>query len=78
MSKKRVPSPPTTPQTPAQTPTSPLHLPVGISYRYHDAGGPFCLSHCTPDEVREAQDCLRQLTTLSWQQVLQTGGKGGR
>ena len=40
------------------------------------SGSRFCLSHCKGEEIREAMDCLRQLTQLTWQNVLQTGGKG--
>lgn len=53
-----------------------LHSPVGLSFRRAAPGDDFCLSRCESGEVREYVDCLRQLTTLSWQQVLQTGGKG--
>lgn len=65
----------------ATLPTQPkvvnrLHTPVGVSFKSVTAGDSFCLSHCTQDEVREVVDCLRQLTTNSWQQVLQSGGKG--
>jgi hypothetical protein len=49
---------------------------VTVSFQFVEPGGTYCLSRCTSDEVREAMDCLRQLTTLSWQQVLNTGGKG--
>lgn len=56
-------------------PTSRLHTPVGLSFRYAEKGNT-CLSVCAKDDVREVVDCLRQLTTMDWQQVLQTGGKG--
>ncbi len=53
-----------------------IHTPVSISFARVAIRDQFCLSHCNPAGVREVVDCLRQLTTLSWQQVLQTGGKG--
>ncbi len=55
-----------------------LHTPASVSFRYVEKGGSFCPSRCTQDEVREIVDCLRQFTTMSWQQVLNSGGKGGR
>jgi hypothetical protein len=53
-----------------------LHEPVGLSFKYVDPGGKYCLSHCNKDEVRHFKDCLRTLTTLTWQEVLGTGSKG--
>jgi len=53
-----------------------LHTPVGLSFSRVVPGKDFCLSICEVDEVREYVDCLRQLTTLTWQQVLETAGKG--
>jgi hypothetical protein len=38
-------------------------------------GKEFCLSNCQSAEIRDAVDCLRQLTTLTWWQIRQTGGK---
>lgn len=70
MSKKK--SPPVPPPKDDR-----LHRPVTLSFEHYSAGAAYCLSLCTPDEVREAMDCLRQLTTLSWEQVLRSGGKGG-
>jgi hypothetical protein len=57
-------------------PVNPLHQPVSVSFRYIAAGAEHCLSKCIEDDVREVMDCLRQLTTLTWMQVLQTAGKG--
>lgn len=53
-----------------------MHTPVALSFRRAVPGGAFCLSHCGKDDVREVVDCLRQVTTMTWQQVLQTAGKG--
>jgi hypothetical protein len=39
------------------------------------AGKEHCLSNCKAVEVKDAIDCLRQVTTLSWIEVRQTGGK---
>lgn len=57
-------------------PEKKIHQPVGISFRYVCAGADYCLSKFEADDVREVMDCLRQLTTLTWMQVLQQGGKG--
>jgi hypothetical protein len=54
-----------------------IHTPIALSFRYVSAGDDYCLSFCTNDEVRAAVNCLRMLTTSSWQQVLQSGGKRG-
>lgn len=75
MAKRRVRKPEDLPDHPKPRP-SPLHTPVGLSFRHAQPGDDFCLSRCQPHKVREYVDCLRQLTTLTWQQVLQTGGKG--
>ena len=72
---KRIPKPPALPDHPRPQ-QSRMHTPVGLSFRRVEPGGEFCLSSCTRDEVREYVDALRQLTTLTWQQVLETGGKG--
>lgn len=57
-------------------PESRMHTPVGVSFMRVTAGADFCLSVCTQDEVRGYVDCLRQLTMMTWQQVLQTSRKG--
>ena len=54
-----------------------IHVPVSVSFRHAVCGGDFCLSSSTPDEVRGVIDCLRQLTTMTWYDVLRSGGKGG-
>ena len=54
-----------------------IHTPVTISYRYAEPGGAFCLSFCERPDVRAATNCLKQLTTLTWQQALETGGRLG-
>lgn len=59
-----------------KSPTKQINTPVSLSFRYLQAGGKFCLSLCEKDAVREVMDCLRQLCTLPWMQVLQQGGKG--
>ena len=62
----------------SQPPSKRISTPVTLSYQYVEPGGQFCLSHCEMNDVKETADCLRQLTTKSWQEVLSTGGKGGR
>jgi hypothetical protein len=64
-------------QTQPEVPPKPISRPVRLSYEYVVPGKEFCLSHCGKDDIRETADCLRQLTTLTWQQVLQSGGKPG-
>ncbi len=54
-----------------------IQTPVSVSFRHVvQPGDRFCLSTFHHDEVREVVDCLRQLNTLTWQQVLQQSGKG--
>ncbi len=57
-----------------------IHRPVSVSFTFVQPGKDFCLSKCSQDEVRHYKDCLRKLTTMSWQDVLNTGGKphGGK
>jgi hypothetical protein len=57
-------------------PVAKVHTPVSISFRYFQPGAKYCLSLCDRDTVRIITDCLRLLTTMTWQEVLQTGGKG--
>jgi hypothetical protein len=59
-----------------ERPPGQLHTPASISFRYFAPGDNHCLSHCIRDEVRHSTDCMRKLTTMGWQQVLQSGGKG--
>lgn len=61
-------------------PTKPIHKPVNISFRDAKPGGQYCLSLCEKDEVRGFVQTLRELTTMTWLQVIQTGGKpyGGK
>lgn len=59
-------------------PGKPIHTPVRLSFEYIQAGKDFCLSNSEKGEVKEVMDCLRQLTSLSWYNVLCTGGKGGK
>lgn len=61
---------------PRPRPTT-VHTAVTVSFKYYQPGGDFCLSICTRDEVRAAIDCLRLLTTMTWMQVFQSGGRGG-
>jgi hypothetical protein len=58
-------------------PVKPIHTPVRLSFEYIQAGKNFCLSNSEKSEVKDVMDCLRQLTSLSWYNVLNTGGKHG-
>jgi hypothetical protein len=60
----------------SRPPVKRIHIPVTLSCRYIQPGGTFCLSGCDERGVRETVDCLRQLTTMSWGKVLQSGGRG--
>lgn len=64
------------PPRPGKGQESPLHRPVSLSYRYAEVGGTFCLSKSRQEEVIQVMDCLRRLTTLTWQQVLDSGRRG--
>jgi hypothetical protein len=61
---------------PTLRPTVSTAQPVALSYRFIKAGKSFCLSHCKKDDIRAVADCLRQLTTMTWEQVRQSGGRG--
>lgn len=50
---------------------------VNLSFEYYVAGGEFCLSHCNKDDIRHYKDCVRKMTTMEWNDVLKSGGKGG-
>ncbi len=73
--KRRVKSGGTPPPQPHPEPKR-VHSPLAVSFRHADPGGDFCLSTCDKDEVRQVVDALRRLTTMTWQQVQQSGGKG--
>ena len=57
-----------------EQPPKKLDMPVSISYRYIQPGRKYCLCRCEKQEIIEAADCLRQLTTLTWEQVWRSGG----
>jgi hypothetical protein len=57
-------------------PQPPKDETVKVSFRHYDAGGPHCLMHCNPDEVRLFLDCFRRLSSMSFYDVLQSGRKG--
>jgi hypothetical protein len=61
----------------ARPPIKPVHRPLALSFRYADVRGRYCLSCSEAQELPDVVDCLRQLTTLSFLQVMQTGGRGG-
>ncbi|MCI0681368.1 MAG: hypothetical protein L0Y71_04625 [Gemmataceae bacterium] len=64
---------------PEVLPPKRIQTPVSVSFRHVvQPGDAFCLSTLGQDEVREVVDCLRQLNTLTWQQILQQSGKGPR
>lgn len=58
-------------------PVSPLHSPINVSFRYYSAGNNHCLSLAERNEVRQCMDCIRILTTMTWEQVRNQGGKPG-
>jgi hypothetical protein len=58
-------------------PIKPIHLPLRISFQHIAAGDNHCLSFCKRDDVKEAMDCLRMLTSMTWQQIIEQGGKPG-
>jgi hypothetical protein len=54
-----------------------LHEPLTLSFKHYDTKtNRFCLSECERQQLRDVADALRQLTTLTFQQVLQQGGRG--
>lgn len=73
-------------QAPAQSPPPPpgpapagnLGSPAALSFQFYEPGSTFCLSRAERDSARAFLDCLRKLTTLTWQQVLDQSGKGPR
>jgi hypothetical protein len=54
-----------------------IHTPVSVLFRYVQAGDDYCLSHCEQDDVKATAECLRKLTTMTWQEVLSSGGRSG-
>jgi hypothetical protein len=53
-----------------------IHTPASLSFKHFVSGSEFCLSESIKQEIRDVMDCFRQSTTMTWQQVLQSGGKG--
>lgn len=53
-----------------------INTPVTLSFEHVQPGAKHCLSLCLKDELKDISDCLRQLTTLTWQMILEQGGKG--
>lgn len=54
-----------------------IHTPVAVSFKHIKAGKSQCLSKCVAEEVKDVMDCLRQLTTMTWYDVLRSGGRPG-
>jgi hypothetical protein len=50
------------------------HRKVRISFERIRAGGAYCLSECQRDQVKEAIDAMRQLTSLAWTGISAHGG----
>jgi hypothetical protein len=61
--------------SPSVVPASTQHLPVVLSFKHFGEGGVFCLSRCDQDEVRMVMSCFRRMTTMSWTDLIATGGK---
>ncbi|WP_447985087.1 hypothetical protein [Nitrospira sp. Nam74] len=61
-------------------PLKPVHTPLTVSFIHIKAGSEYCLSHCEKPEVKAVMNSLRLLTTMSWLEVMNTGGKphGGK
>jgi hypothetical protein len=61
-------------------PLKPVHTPLTVSFVHVKAGEDHCLSHCEKTEVKAVMNSLRLLTTMSWLEVMNTGGKpyGGK
>jgi hypothetical protein len=51
------------------TPKSVSKRPVTLSFLHVKKGEDFCLSKCRERDLRQAIDCLRILTTLTWEDV---------
>lgn len=58
-------------------PSKPIHEPLSLSFLHFRPGDHHCLSRCAQIQVKEAMDCLRQLTTMSWREVQNSGGRPG-
>ena len=56
---------------------TPMQMPVTLSFIYVKPGDLHCICLCQKDELKEISNCFRKLTTLTWTQVLQQGGKHG-
>lgn len=57
-------------------PPPPTNVKVNLSFTYYEPGEAYCLSLCTRDTIRHYKDCVRKMTTMTWNELLQTGGKG--
>lgn len=58
------------------SPASPSPEKVNLSFEYYEPGGDFCLSRCSKDEIRGYKDCVRKLSSMEWNEVLRSSGKG--
>lgn len=61
-------------------PVQPIHKPVSLSFQFHREGEQYCLSHCEKEDIRAYLQSLRLLNTMTWMDVIKTGGKpyGGK
>jgi hypothetical protein len=56
-------------------PTGSDHVKVRLSFEYVEPGNNLCLSRCQSDDVRQAIDCFRRMTAMTWVDVIQTATK---
>ena len=55
----------------------PVHEPVLLSFKHFQKSGDFCLSKCDRQQLKAVADCLRMMTTMTWMELINSGGKPG-
>lgn len=55
----------------------PINEPIRISFEHIHGYKNYCLSRCDRAEIKDIMDALRQITTLGWNDVRNSGGRPG-
>ena len=76
MGRKPKPSKPA-PSLSPKVQVHPLHIPVKISFRLYESGNTYCLCEAEKDDIKHFMDSLRKLSSMTWQQVRDQGGRPG-
>lgn len=65
------------PNTSPKIQLHPLHVNIKISFDLYESGNTYCLCEAEKGDIKHFMDSLRKLSSMTWQQVRDQGGKPG-